>query len=116
MSIVLLVKVYLGLDLAVVSGQNVSLLIVIELCNLLVIVTLLLTMPSITHIIHSSIKFAFPFRFPPQTTSVFTLTLDYQIDRYDPLTPCAFAVQWNVSGIPWESFYVRTCEPSLETN
>ena len=50
------------------------LLIVIEVCN--VIVVLLLAMPSVTHIIYSSVRFAFPFCFPPRTTSVSTLTLN----------------------------------------
>ena len=68
--------VYLGFGLAVISHQNFSFLIVIEVCNLLVIVSLLLAMPSIPHIIHSSIKFAFPFFFLSQTTSIFSLTLN----------------------------------------
>ena len=107
----------LWLGLAVISRQNFSLLIVNEVCNLLVIVNLLLAMPTITHIIHSSIKIAFPACFPPRTTSAFTLTLplDWQIDfidRRDHLVCCACAVQWNVS----ETFYVRTSEPSLLTN
>ena len=68
--------VYLSLDFAVIS-RKMTLLIITELCNLLVIVTLLLAMPSVMHIISLSLNVSFLFCFPSQTIpSVFTLNLN----------------------------------------
>ena len=77
MASVCFARISLGLGLVVISRKHFYVLVVIESCKLLMIVTLLLAIHSVIHIIYPPLKFAFPFCFLPRTTaSVFTLSLN----------------------------------------